>query len=264
MTYETITVQIDDRGVAYLTLNAPEKRNAISAQMITELHDFATGIGAKLETRAVVLSGAGKMFCAGGDLNWMKAQMDADRETRMKEARRFANMLRALNEMPTPMIGRIHGSAFGGGVGLACICDIAFAEEGTKFGLMESRLGLNPATIGPYVVARLGEGMARRVFMSARVFDHAEAREIGLIAEAAPVDQLDVVAEKYVLPYLSVAPGAVGSSKKLARFLGPRIDDEVIEATIKQLADRWETEEAREGIEAFLAKRPPRWAVPGQ
>jgi methylglutaconyl-CoA hydratase len=261
MTYETISLRMDDRGVAYLTLNVPEKRNAISAQMISELHDFATGVGAELDTRAVVLSGAGKLFCAGGDLNWMKAQMDADRATRMSEARKFADMLRALNEMPTPLIGRIHGSAFGGGVGLACICDIAVAEADTKFGLMEARLGLNPATIGPYVVARLGEGMARRVFMSARIFDAAEAREMGLIAEAVPADQLDAAAEKYVLPYLSVAPGAVASSKQLVRFLGPRIDDAIIEATIEHLANCWESEEAREGIEAFLAKRPPRWAL---
>lgn len=263
MTYETISVNVDDRGVAYLTLNLPEKRNAISARMMTELHDFATTIGADIDTRAVILSGAGKLFCAGGDLNWMKAQMDADRASRMSEARIFANMLRALNEMPTPLIGRIHGSAFGGGVGLICLCDIAIADEGTKFGLMESRLGLNPATIGPYVVARLGEGMSRRIFMSARIFDAAEAREIGLIAKAVPADELDAAVEKYVLPYLSAAPGAVASAKKLARFLGPRIDDAVIDATIDHLADSWESEEAREGIEAFLAKRPPRWAAPG-
>jgi len=260
MTYETISLRMDDRGVAYLTLNLPDKRNAISAQMIAELHDFATGVGADLNTRAVVLSGAGKLFCAGADLNWMKAQMNADRETRMSEARKFANMLRVLNEMPTPLIGRIHGSAYGGGVGLACICDIAVAEKGAKFALTETRLGLNPATIGPYVVARLGEGMARRVFMSARIFDAAEAREIGLIAEIAPSDALDATVEKYAVPYLSVAPGAVGSGKKLLRFLGPRIDDEVIETTIEHLADCWESDEAREGIEAFLAKRPPRWA----
>lgn len=261
MTYETISLRMDNRGIAYLTLNVPEKRNAMSAKMIAELHDFATGIGADINTRAVVLTGAGKMFCAGGDLNWMKAQMDADRATRMSEARKFANMLRALNEMPTPMIGRIHGSAFGGGVGLACICDIAVAEEGTKFALTETRLGLNPATIGPYVVARLGEGIARRVFMSARVFEADEAREIGLIAEIAPADALDAAVEKYVAPYLSVAPGAVGSGKKLLRFLGPRIDDAVIDVTIEHLADCWESEEAREGIEAFLNKRPPRWAL---
>lgn len=261
MTYETISLQMDDRGVAYLTLNVPEKRNAMSARMIAELHDFAAGVGADINTRAVVLSGAGKLFCAGGDLNWMKAQMDADRATRMGEARKFANMLRALNEMPTPLIGRIHGSAFGGGVGLACICDIAVAEEGTKFALTETRLGLNPATIGPYVVARLGEGMARRVFMSARIFEAAEAHEIGLIAEIAPAGGLDGTVEKYVAPYLSVAPGAVASGKKLLRFLGPRIDDSVIDVTIEHLADCWESEEAREGIEAFLDKRPPRWAL---
>ena len=137
MTYETIRLHKDERGVAYVTLNVPEKRNAISTKMISELTDLALTAGASQETRAMVISGEGKVFCAGGDLNWMKAQIEADRASRIAEARKLANMLRVLNEMPTPLIGRIHGSAFGGGVGLTCICDIAIAEQGTKFGLTE-------------------------------------------------------------------------------------------------------------------------------
>ncbi len=258
--YSTLSIEMDARGVAYVTLNRPDKRNALSAEMIAELTDMAQTVGAAGTTRAVVLSGAGKVFCAGGDLTWMQAQIKADRAGRMAGARELAMMLNALNEMAAPLIGRIHGGAFGGGVGMACVCDVAIAEAGTKFGLTETRLGLIPATISPYVLARLGEGMARRVFMSSRIFDAQEAREIGLVAQVVAADDMDAAIEAQVAPYLGVAPGAVASAKRLARSLGPRIDAEVIEETVRQLADVWEGDEAAEGIDAFLNKRPPRWA----
>ncbi|MHA6345424.1 crotonase/enoyl-CoA hydratase family protein [Roseivivax sp. CAU 1761] len=260
MSYQTLDIRQDERGVAYVTLNLPEKRNVLSATMIAELTDMAGSLGAAEGTRAIVLAGAGKVFCAGGDLTWMKAQIEADRPTRMREAKKLAMMLNALNEMPTPLIGRLHGGAFGGGVGLACICDVALAAEGTKFGFTETRLGLIPATIGPYVLARMGEGRARRVFMSARIFDAAEAVELGVLARAVPQDALDAAVEAEVAPYLAVAPGAVGRAKALARSLGPRIDAAVIDDTVRQLADAWETEESRHGIACFLDKTAPRWA----
>ncbi|SLN54013.1 putative enoyl-CoA hydratase echA8 [Pseudoruegeria aquimaris] len=257
--YQTLSVSTDARGVVSLQLNRPEARNALSAQMIEELTDFARTVGAAPGTRAVVLSGAGKVFCAGGDLGWMMDQIRADRPTRMREARKLAAMLRALNEMPSPLIGRIHGGVFGGGVGMASVCDVAIAESGTTFGLTETRLGLIPATIGPYVIARMGEGKARRVFMSARLFGAAEAQALDLIAGHAAAEDLDARVEAEVAPYLEVAPGAVGAAKALARALGPRIDDTVIDDTITRLADTWETPEAREGIEAFLNKGVPSW-----
>lgn len=258
--YTTLALSKDSDGVVELMLNRPEKRNALSAEMIAELTDFATTTGAERTTRAVILSGAGEMFCSGGDLRWMQTQIEADRATRMAEARKLAVMLHALNTMPTPLIGRVHGAAFGGGVGLASVCDIAIAAQGTKFGFTETRLGLIPATIGPYVLARMGEGMARRVFMSSRRFSAAEAREFGLIAEVAQDEQLIPMTRAEVEPYLSVSPQAVAAAKALARDLGPKIDDAVIDATIERLADTWETEDAAEGIAAFLQKRPPNWA----
>lgn len=257
MRYETLDVDLDARGVAQLRLNLPDKRNSMSGQMIADLAHAASALGASDGVRAVVLSGAGKVFCAGGDLNWMKAQIAADRAGRIEEATKLAMMLKALNEMPKPLIGRIHGGAFGGGVGMACVCDVAVAEAGTKFGLTETRLGLIPATIGPYVVARMGEGKARRVFMSSRVFGADEARDLGIVAKVA--DNLDAAVEDEVAPYLSVAPDAVASAKALARALGPRIDEAVIRETIERLADTWEGEEASHGIEAFLGKTAPRW-----
>ncbi|MFD1343125.1 crotonase/enoyl-CoA hydratase family protein [Litorisediminicola beolgyonensis] len=260
MTYETLDLARDDRGVVTVTLNLPETRNAMSGAMIAELTDLAGALGDDGSMRAVVLAGAGKVFCAGGDLTWMKAQIAADRATRIREATKLAQMLRALNEMPKPLIGKLHGAALGGGVGLACVCDVALAATGTRFGLTETRLGLIPATIGPYVLARMGEGRARRVFMSARLFEAEEAAELGIIARAVPPEDLDDAIEAEVLPYLSVAPKAVGAAKALARSLGPRIDDAVIEDTIRRLADTWEGEEAAHGIGAFLDKTPPRWA----
>lgn len=259
MTYETLDIHQDDRGVAYVKLNLPDKRNALAPEMIAELTDMAQALGAARDTRAIVLSGTGKVFCAGGDLGWMKAQINADRATRIREARKLAEMLNALNTMPTPLIGRIHGGAFGGGVGMACVCDVAIADESAKFGLTETRLGIIPAIIGPYVVARLGEGNARRVFMSARIFDAAEAAALGVVACAVPSDDLDAAVEAEVAPYLSVAPGAVGAAKALVRTLGPRIDADVIDDTIRQLADIWESAEAAQGIEAFFAKIPAPW-----
>lgn len=260
MSFETLEVTLDARGVAQVALNRPDKRNALSARMIEDLTEVATTLG-QGGARVIVLSGQGKVFCAGGDLGWMQAQIAADRATRMAAARKLAEMLRALNEMPVPLIGRLHSAAFGGGVGLACVCDVAVAEAGTQFGLTETRLGLLPATIAPYVIARIGEGMARRVFMSARVFSATEAERLGLVARVVPEAELDAAIEAEIEPYLMAAPAAVGRAKALARALGPQIDATVIEDTIRRLADTWETDEAAEGIAAFLAKRAPVWTT---
>jgi methylglutaconyl-CoA hydratase len=256
MEYTTLDIRIDDRRVAYVALNRPEKRNALSAEMIAEL----THLARHLEARVMVLSGAGVVFCAGGDLAWMRAQIEADRQTRMAEARKLAQMLRALNEMPMPVIGRLHGAAMGGGVGLACICDVALASDETTFGLTETRLGLIPATISPYVIARMGEGRARQVFMSGAVFDATKAERLGIVsAVLAPAD-LDAAVEAEIAPYLRAGPKAVAASKALAQRLGPQIDEATISYTIEQLANAWEGDEARDGIEAFFSKSPAPWA----
>ncbi|MCG7519125.1 crotonase/enoyl-CoA hydratase family protein [Ruegeria sp. Ofav3-42] len=257
--FETISVTTDARGVATLTLDRAEKHNAMSAQMITELTQATDQLGEDDSVRVVVLTGAGKSFCAGGDLGWMQAQMAADPETRFVEARKLAEMLQALNSLPKPLIGAIQGNAFGGGVGMASVCDMAIGVDTVKMGLTETKLGLIPATIGPYVIARMGEARARRVFMSARLFDAAEAVELGLLAKIVPAEGLGDAIEAEVLPYLSCAPGAVASAKQLVRQLGPRIDDAVIDHTIRQLVERWETDEAKEGIGAFFEKRKPAW-----
>ena len=258
MSFETLEIETDARGVATLTLARPEKHNAMSARMIAELTAAAAQLGADPAVRVVVLAGQGRSFCAGGDLGWMRAQMEADAATRAAEARKLAEMLRDLDRLPKPLIGRVHDNAFGGGVGLISVCDVAVAAEGAKLGLTETRLGLIPATIGPYVVARLGPAV-RRVFFSARLFDADEAVRLGLVARAVPADALDASVEEEVAPYLSTAPGAVAEAKALVRRLSPPIDDAVLEDSIAALAARWESDEAREGIAAFFDKRAAPW-----
>jgi methylglutaconyl-CoA hydratase len=259
MSFETIRVETDARGVATLTLNRPDKHNAMSAQMLEDLTKAAGMLADDEAVRVVVLTGAGKSFCAGGDLAWMQAQRDMDAETRGAEARKLAVMLQRLNTLPKPLIGRVQGNAFGGGIGMASVCDVAIGAANVKMGLTEVRLGIIPATIGPYVVARMGEGRARRIFFNGRIFDADEAVELGLLARAVAADDLDAAVEAEVIPYLACAPGAVADAKALTRRLGSPIDDAVIDDTIAALVRRWESEEAEEGIGAFFDKRKPRW-----
>ncbi|WP_294225117.1 crotonase/enoyl-CoA hydratase family protein [uncultured Shimia sp.] len=260
MTYQTLTIKTDERGVATLTLDRPEKHNAMSGQMIVELKQAAEALGADEAVRVVVLTGAGKSFCAGGDLGWMQSQMAADPKMRFVEARKLAEALQALNTLPKPLIGRLQGSAFGGGVGMASVCDVAIGVDTLTMGLTETKLGLIPATIGPYVLSRMGEAMARRVFMSARLFKASEAVTLGLLAKAVPSEDLDAAVEAEVTPYLACAPGAVARAKMLARKLGPVIDDAVIDHTIGELVACWEGQEAKDGIGAFFSKEKPKWA----
>ncbi|WP_054005841.1 crotonase/enoyl-CoA hydratase family protein [Cypionkella psychrotolerans] len=257
MSWQTLDIRTDPRGVVYVTLNTPERRNVLSPAMIAELTEFARTLN---QARAVVLSGAGPIFCAGGDLAWMQAQIEADRPQRLREARKLAEMLQALNTMRFPLIGRLHGGAFGGGIGMACVCDVVVAARGTQFCFSETRLGIIPATIGPYVLARIGEGHARRVFMSARMFAAEEAATLGIVSRVVDADDLDAALEAEVTPYLSTAPGAVAAAKALTRALGPRVDADVIDDSIRRLADIWEGPEAVIGVRAFLDKKIPPWS----
>ena len=252
-----VRIETDGRGVATLSLARPEKRNALDRATIDALTEAARRLGADDGVRAVVLAGEGAAFCAGGDLDWMRAQMGASADERAEGARALAEMLGALDALPKPLIGRIHGDAFGGGVGLACVCDVAVAGPGARFGLTETRLGLIPATIGPYVVARLGP-VARRVFMAPRMIGAEEAARLGIVARVA--EDLSAAVEAEVAPYLLAAPGAVAAAKALARRLAGAPGAAEVEATVAALVARWETAEAREGIAAFFDRRPPPWA----
>ena len=258
MPFDTLQTEVDECGVCTVWLDRPEKHNAMSEQMITDLSAMAAELR-QSAARVVVLAGRGKSFCAGGDLKWMQAQMAADYNTRALAARALAMMLKSWNTLPQPVIGRIHGNAFGGGVGLVSICDVAVGVKGALLGLTETKLGLIPATIGPYVIARMGEAYARRVFMSSRKFSAKEAERFGLLASVVPVEDLDAAIMAEVVPYLSCAPGAVAAAKALARTLGPKIDSDTIEMTVLALMDQWKTKDAERGIASFFAKTTPPW-----
>ena len=256
---DTIEITTDARGVATLTLNRPEKHNALSAPMLDELTAAAARLGADPAVRVVVLTGAGASFCAGGDLGWMQAQAATDAAGRAAEARRLAGILAALDGLEKPLIGRVQGQAFGGGLGLMSVCDVAVGVSGARFGFTETRLGLIPATIGPYVVARMGGALARRVFASARLFDAAEAVGLNLLARAVAPEALDAAIDAEVTPYLACAPGAVAEAKALLRRLTPPPDAATVAMTVEALTRRWESPEAAEGIAAFFARSRPGW-----
>lgn len=261
MTYQTIETQRDLRGVVQVTLQRPDKHNAMNAQMIEELSDVAQVLGGDESVRVVVLAGAGKTFCAGGDLGWMRDQADKDRDARLEAASALSEMLGAWNALPKPVIGRVQGAAYGGGLGLVAICDIVVAEAEARFALTETRLGLIPATIGPFVIARLGEAFARQVFFNGKPFDAAFLIRAGLVTTACAVENLDAAVETEVAAFLDCAPSAVARAKALCRRLaGP---DPALAAplTAAALADCWDTAETRDGIAAFFARQTPPWRV---
>lgn len=259
---ELIRVAQDARGVATLWLARPGKHNALSAQMLTELGAAARALAADDRVRVVVLAAEGPSFCAGGDLAWMRAQFAMDAATRRVESARIATALGALHDLPQPLVGRVQGNAFGGGLGLMAVCDVTLAADHIRLGLTEVKLGLIPANIGPYVVARMGAVRAAEVFMNARLFGAEEAVRLGLVTRAVSSDRLDAAIEAEVAPYLTCAPGAVRDAKALLRRLSGGIDPGLVDSAIDALSARWETDEARSGIAAFLEKRPTPWAQP--
>jgi methylglutaconyl-CoA hydratase len=259
MSYETLRLEIEARGVARLTLARPDKHNAMNAAMIRELARAAEQLAGDAKVRAVVLAGEGKSFSAGADLTWMQEQWAKDRAGRIAEAGVLAAMLRALDDLPQPLIARVHGAAYGGGLGLMAVADIVVGSSAAKFALSETRLGLIPATIGPFVVLRIGEGNARRIFLNAKPFDADTAHLMGLVSVVAAPDALDAAVEAELVSLLQCAPGAVRDAKALVKHLARNPQARLDAYSIEQLANRWETEEARQGIEAFFAKRQAPW-----
>ncbi|MEO1720126.1 MAG: enoyl-CoA hydratase-related protein [Pseudomonadota bacterium] len=250
-----LQTQSDD-GVVTLTLNRPQVHNALSPDLMDALGAAMTRIAVDDTVRVVVLAASGDTtFCAGGDLNWMQAQMSANRTQRMAEARRLADMLSLINASPKPTIARVHGKALGGGLGMMAVCDHVIAADHARFGFTETQLGIIPATIGPHVISRMGEGAARRVFMSGRLFDCVEARSLGLVETVVAASEIDAAVAKAAAPYLAASMSAVAMAKDLARHLGGGVTDAAIEHSITALADAWETPDARARIAAFFEAR---------
>jgi methylglutaconyl-CoA hydratase len=257
--FKNTIMDMDERGVAYVTLNRPSVHNAMSAELIHEVQHICASIEASSKVRVVVLTGAGETFCAGGDLKWMESNITKTRAQRVEETGELANMLAALNGLSKPLIGRIQGPAYGGGVGMMSVCDISIGVDTAKFGLTEVKLGLTPATISPYVVKRIGATHARRNFFNSRIFSAGEAKSIGLLTDVVSKDELDAAIEKEVRMILKCAPGAIASTKKLIDFVDTHTAADNRIYTAANLADAWETEEGKEGIDAFLNKRKASW-----
>jgi len=257
----TDTLQISRDGpVARVFLNRPDVRNAFNDGVIAELTAAFAGFAADDTLRAVVLGGHGKAFCAGADLSWMRAMADYTWEQNRADAQGLADMLHAIWSCPVPVIGRVHGDCYAGGVGLAAVCDILVAAEGVNFCLSEARLGLLPATIGPYVVKALGEQASRRYFATAERFDAARAHALGFVHEVVPADALDAKVDELVAALVANGPSAVRACKKLVQDVAGRAIDGGLRAeTAKRIADIRASAEGKEGVQAFLNKRKPSW-----
>ncbi len=228
--------------------------------MIAKLTDAMAALGQAKDVRCIVVTGAGKAFCAGGDLNWMRRTAEYGFDENFADARTLGKLLHTVNSVPKPTIARVNGAAFGGGVGLVSCCDIAVAAEGAKLSLSEVRLGLAPATISPYVVAKMGVSNARRYFVTAEIFEAAEAKDVGLVHKVVAADALDAAVDGFVDLLLMGGPAAQAASKELVFEVANRpVTEELIEWTARRIAEVRATPEGKEGAQAFLDKRPPAW-----
>ena len=249
-----------DGAVARLRLDRPQLHNAFDAALIAALTDALALLGADPQVRVVVLEGAGASFSAGADLNWMRGMAAASEAENRDDALALARLLRTLDALPKPTIARVHGAAFGGGVGLVAACDIAIGVPEAKFGLTESRLGLLPAVISPYVIAAIGARQARRWFATAEIFDAAEARRIGLLHDVVDATALDTAVQRQIDLLLEAGPIAAASAKALVRDVVAGTDAAAIDRTNAALIARLRVSaEGQEGIGAFLEKRKPAW-----
>lgn len=255
-----IESEIDTRGAATVWLNRPEVHNAFDDTLIATLTAELKRLEADNKVRVVVLAGRGKSFSAGADLNWMKRMATYSESQNRRDAEGLAELLRTLNFLKKPTIAAVHGNAYAGGVGLVACCDIVFAFEKASFALTETRLGLIPATIGPYVAAAIGERAARRYFLSAEAFTAQEAHRIGLVHEVCKAEQLPVLVSQMVDTLVACGPAAMRQAKDLIWRVGRgAIGAEMIAETAKRIAEIRVSPEGREGIASFLEKRKPSW-----
>ena len=248
-------------AVEYLTLNRPEVRNAFNEDVIAELTAWAAQTHADQSVRVVVVAGAGPTFSAGADVQWMAKTVSYTREENLRDAAAASAMFAAIDALPQPVVGRVHGAALGGGAGLAAVCDIVVAEESAVFGFTEVKLGIVPAVISPFSLAKIGRSAARELFLTGARFSAARAREIGLVHAVVPAAQLDATIEAYVRELLTAAPEAVAVAKALIREVWERSLEEARPLTAEAIAGRRVSAEGQEGLRAFLEKRKPSWTA---
>ena len=260
MPYQYLTTRREG-PVEYLTLNRPDVRNAFNSQTIEEITQWAAGLQERSrDVRTVVLGGAGKVFCAGADVSWMSKMIHYTEEENLRDATAMSGMFAALDELPVPLIGRVHGAALGGGAGLAAVCDIVVAEDRTVFGFTEVKLGILPAVISPFALAKIGRSAARELFLTGARFSAARAREIGLVHAVVPADELDASVAQYVREVLTSGPEGVAAAKALIPTVWSRSARETTPIAASAIATRRISAEGQEGMKAFLDKRKPSWS----
>jgi methylglutaconyl-CoA hydratase len=260
MSTATLDIRRKGRHVAEVWLNRPEVRNAFNESVIAELTAAFATLGADPDLRAIVLGGHGKAFCAGADLSWMRAMADYTWAQNEADANGLAQMLWTVWSCPVPVVGRVHGDCYAGGVGLAAVCDVLLAAEGVHFCLSEARLGLLPATIAPYVLRAMGEQAARRYFITAERFSASQAQAFGLVHEVVAAEALDARVDEVVAALVANGPAAVKACKQLVKDVaGLPITAALRADTARRIADIRASQEGREGVQAFLQKRDPAW-----
>jgi methylglutaconyl-CoA hydratase len=260
MTYRFLSTR-RDAHVEHVTLNRPDVRNAFNEVVVDELTRWAEATARDASVRAAVLSGAGRVFCAGADLAWMSKMVTCTHEENVRDADAAARMYGALDALPMPLIGRVQGAALGGGAGLAAICDVVVAAEGTVFGFTEVKLGILPSMIAPFVLAKIGASAARELFLTGVRIDAARAREIGLVHAVVPATELDTRIDQYVREILASGPEAIAAAKQLLRQIAGKPADAVRALTAEAIAARRASAEGQEGLKAFLEKRTASWRI---
>lgn len=260
MTFRFLTSRREG-PVEHLTLNRPDVRNAFNEHVIDELTRWAAAASAERSVRCVVLGGAGKVFCAGADLTWMSKMVDYTHEENVRDAQAMARMFSALDALPVPLIGRVHGAALGGGAGLAAVCDIVVCDDDAVFGFTEVKLGILPAVIAPYALAKIGRSAARELFLTGMRFSAQRAREIGLVHAVVPLPQIDARVQEYVNEILSAGPEGIAAAKALLPKVWSRPAADAMEITAHAIAAQRVSPEGQEGMKAFLEKRRAAWNV---
>ncbi len=245
--------------VARVWLNRPDVRNAFDGLMVTELRKTLFDLSSADGVRVIVLGGRGPSFCAGADLEWMRAMAAFSRDENLREAQALADLFFTVYQSPKPIVARVHGAALGGGSGLVAACDVPVAALGTQFGFTEVRLGIVPAVISPYVIGKIGESAARELFLTGERFEAVKAAEIGLVRAAVPEEDLDAVVEARVQELLKSGPRAIAEAKALIREVAWRRVEDVQRYTVERIAEVRISPEGQEGMRAFLEKRKPSW-----
>lgn len=259
MNFRTIQFEIDEDMVARVTLNVPDKHNALNPDLMRELVAVFESIGANEAVRAVVLTGAGVSFCAGADLKWMQSNLHKSRAERIAESQVLAVLFESIDQCPKLVIARVNGAAYGGGIGLISACDIAIGVKTASFALTEVKLGLVPANIAPYVLRKIGVANLRRTALNATRYDGNQAHSLGLLDVVVSADELNKSVDSELKLALEAAPGAISRTKQMLADL--HSGEMLISADhlIEVLADTWEGDEAQSGIRAFFDKKPPPW-----